>query len=237
MATPLHDNDNLAFDLMVGEMSKHLGSGAPNSLGMDFANLAGDADMTFGGQDSLQLLQQFDKSERRLVEDGGVRNGGQSLDGRLTTFFVREETEEQETIARETAIDKCRDKGSGARQTLDVDAMPDSFADKEEARIADARSAGIGHHSDIVTSHDKVDNTANDLMFIEDVIRLHGGVDLIVLHKDTRGTRILGQDKIDRLEHLDGAESHIGQITDRGRDEKEFHTKGGRGKEREKKAK
>ncbi len=59
-------------------------------------------------------------------------------------------------------------------------------------------------------------------MFIIFVMALHWGVNVEMAHQDAAGASVLGQDKVDLLEHLDGAEGHVVEVANRSRHYEKF---------------
>ena len=125
---------------------------------------------------------------------------------------MRQEAEKDETVARQTTVDKRRYEGCGARQTLYFDALFHRFAHQQEARIADTGGTGVSDHGDGGPALQPLDESRHRLVLVEDVVALQRSVDAVVLQEYTGGAGVLGEDEVDRLENLDATESHVAEV-------------------------
>lgn len=186
------DDDDFAFDFFGSEMVVDFAEGAAGGLGIELANLTADADLTLFAHNFNQLLQQLDEAEGTFVNHHRAALFGQPLDGRQATFLVRQESLEDETVARQAAVNECWDEGCRTRQAFDVDIVLDGLAHQKETRVADARCTGIGDNSNVHSALQLFHEPGNHLMFIEDVVALHRSSDAVVLHQCAAGAGILG---------------------------------------------
>ena len=209
------DDDDFAFDFFGGEVVVDFAQGAAGGFGIEFADLAADADLTLFTHNFNQLLQQLDEAEGTFVNHHCAALFGQPLDGRLATFLVRQESFEDESVARQAAVDEGGNEGCRTRQAFDVDIVLDGFAYKEKAGVADAGRAGVGDNGNVYPALQLFDESGNHLMFVEDVVALHRRGDAVVLHKHATGACVLGQDEVDRLKDFDGSIGYVAEVSDR----------------------
>ena len=213
------DEDDLAFDFRGGEVRMDFAEGAADRFGMEFADFAADADLAVIAEDLDELFEEFYEAVGALVDNHGAGLGGETLDSSLAALLVREEAFEDEAVAGQAAIDESRDESRCTGEAFDIDASLDSLADKEEAWVGDAWGSSIGNESDIDAGLEFVDDTIDDLVFVEDVVGLKRSVDGVMLEENTGGAGVLGQNEATGFENLDGTEGHVAEVPNRCRDE------------------
>ena len=207
------DDYDFAFDFFGGEMVVDFAEGAAGGLGIEFADFAADADLTLFTHNFNHLLQQLDEAKGTFINHHRAALFGQPLDGRLATFLVWQESFEDETVARQAAVDEGGNEGCRTRQAFDVDIVLDGLAHQKETRVADARRAGISDDSNVHSALQLFDEPGNHLMFIEDVVALHRSSDAVVLHQCAAGAGILGQNEVDRFKDFDGTKCYVAEIS------------------------
>lgn len=209
------DDDDFAFDFFGGEVVVYFAQDAAGCLGVEFADFAADADLALFADDFNQLFEQLYEAERTLVNNHRAALFGQTLDGCLSAFLVRQETFENESVAGQAAVYQRWNEGCRSWQAFDLDVVLDGFAYKEKAGVADARRAGVGDNGNAYPALQLFDESGNHLMFVEDVVTLHRRGDAVVLHKHAAGARVLGQDEVDRLKDFDGSIGYVAEVSDR----------------------
>ena len=107
------------------------------------------------------------KPSNRLVEDHRARLGGEFLQSRLPSFLLGEEALEHESVAGQAARHQGGYEGRRSWQALHLYPSLHRLTDKEEARIADARRAGIADQSHVLTSQQTADDGGAGTVFVE----------------------------------------------------------------------
>ena len=197
------------FLFKVGE---DVGEGAASCLGVELADFAADADLAFCTKHFLQLFEQLDEAVGALVDNHRALLISKCFYGRLTSFLVWQEAEEDEAVARQAAVDERRHEGCGARQTLHLDAFLHGFAHQQESRVADAGGAGVGDDGDSGACLQAFDEARHRLVLVEDVVALQRCLDAVVLQEHAAGAGVFGQDEVDRAENLDSTISHVAEV-------------------------
>ena len=78
-------------------MSEDIGESASGGLGVEFADFTAYTDLSVRAKHLYELLQEFHQAVGALVYNHGAVLVGQSINGRLTAFLMRQETEKDET--------------------------------------------------------------------------------------------------------------------------------------------
>ena len=133
-----HNDDELTAWFCFLEMGYHLGKGSPNTLFVNFANLTTATHLTIISKDFCELLQRFKYPVWRLVEHHRSRLFAKTLKACLTTFLLRQETLETETVIGKSAAHKRWYQGCRSRQTLHFNTCRHSLANEVETWVADA---------------------------------------------------------------------------------------------------
>ena len=87
---------------------------------------------------------------RRLIGHDGPRLVAPTLYARLPSFFLRNKTFKNKTVAGESACDQGRNKCGGAGQGLDNQTRLDAGANQQKTRIADSWGARITGQGDVL---------------------------------------------------------------------------------------
>lgn len=105
---------------------------------------------------------------------------GYFVDLGLSSFFMREETFEDEMVCRQSGVDESWDEGCGAWETLDFCAETEAFSYEKESRVGDAWSAGVGDESHTFASSDTLGKRGDNLMFVIDMKSRHRFADAVM---------------------------------------------------------
>ena len=221
---PRYDNDNLPFRLVLGIPGGDLGQTPPPMLFVQLGNLPGDAAFSFGPEVLGKLLERFDQSVRRLVENHGPGLLGEFFQARLTAFFLGQEALETEAVARQTGGDDGRNAGGRPGQRLDGNPLPGAGPGEQEAGVGNPGRAGIAHERDGKARLDPFADEFNRLMFIVFVVALQRPVNVEMLEQDGSRPCVFGEDQIRFLKHTDGPQRHIFEVSHRGGNDVEHST-------------
>ena len=146
------DDDNLAFRLMRFKMGQYLIQRTTDTLLMHLRYLTAHTHPSVRTISLNKLFQHLHQSIRRLIENHGTRLALERQYLRLAAFFLRQKAFEGKSVTRQAAAHQCWHKGCRSRQTLHLNASPDSLTHQEESRIADARCTGIADERNVLTS-------------------------------------------------------------------------------------
>ena len=102
LGTPLHDDHDLPFWLMLPVPSGDFSKGPPPMLLMDLGNLPRHRASTLRSEKLRELVQSLHKPVRRLVENHGPGLSGQLRQQSLPPLLHREKAFEAEAITRKS---------------------------------------------------------------------------------------------------------------------------------------
>ena len=185
------------------------------SLGELLAYLTANRSRTILAHHLCQLNQCLHEAIRTFVDNLRACLSSNFAKPCLASLLLWQETFEAELLVRQAALDKSWNEGCGSRQTFHLDSESDTFAHQHKARVTDARGASVTYQCDIQTRGYLFGHLCRRLVLIELVVALHRDVNVVMLHQDTRCTRVLCQDKVGLLKHIHSPEGHILQIADR----------------------
>ena len=190
---------------------------------VDLGQLFGDGDGSVGADDLLHLLEALEQAVGRLIADDSLLHLGEASQQGFFPFLVRQEAVEIEAAAWEARLHEGGDKGCGAGEALDGNVLAHALTDEQEAGVGDAWRARITDQRHRLAVADLTHVAIHLGMLIEDMVSQTAFVNLVVLQQMLGGAGVLGQDEIDRLEHVEGSEGDVFQIADRGWDDVQFH--------------
>ena len=186
---------------------------------VDLGNFPGDGAKPSGTENVRHLFQGPDEAVRRLVEDQRPRFRGQGVQQGLPPLLLRQEPFEAEPVAGQSGTDQGRDAGRRPGQRLDLDPLLRAGADQKETRVRNAGCAGIGDQCDIQAGEELFLDKGDGLVLIVFMVGLEAAADVVVLEQDGARARVLREDQVGLPEHLDGAEGHVLEVADRGRND------------------
>lgn len=190
---------------------------------VDLGQLFGDGDGSFGTEDLLHLLEALEQAMRRLIADDGLLHLGEAFQEGFLTLLVGQEAVEVEAAAGKARLHEGGDEGRGAGEALDGDLLAHALADEQEAGVGDAWRARIADQRHRLAVADLTHIAVHLGVLVEDMVGQTAFVDLVVLQQMLGGAGVLGQDEINRLEHVEGSEGDVFQVADGGWDDIQFH--------------
>ena len=126
----------------------------------------------------------MEQAVRRFIENHSPRLGFQGFEKCLPSFFLREETLEAETVARETGTHQSGYEGRWAGKGLDLNPLLHTGTDQQETGVGYSGSAGIAYQGHIQTRKNPVPDDFGSLVLIELVVGFQTAVDVLMFQKD-----------------------------------------------------
>jgi hypothetical protein len=168
-----------------------------------------------------ELVEGFEKSVRRLIEDDGACFQAEEIDTGVPPFFMREESLKDEGADRQPRNHKGGHKSSRSGKALYTEVAVDTFAYEEVSGIGDTGCAGVGDQSGGVSRLESLGKQEKIPLLVKLMVSKHTGLNAMVFEQDRGGTRIFGEDEIHRGEGTKCSESDVVHIPDGSGDESE----------------
>ena len=150
---------------------------------------------------------------RRFIENHRSGFLDKRVESGLASLLLGQKTLEAELVARQSAAYQGRHKSCCAWQSNYLYACFYGFAGHQKARVADTWCTGITYHSHRLAALQSFHHTVNGLVLIELMVRKHSILNLEVLQQYAAGPSVLCQNQVGLLQHLQGSECDIFQIS------------------------
>ena len=147
---------------------------------MHLGDLPGHADLPVRAKHLGELLERLEQSVGRLIEDHGACLVLQTLQSRLPSLLLWQETLKAETVAGQSRRHNGWDAGCSTGQRNNLNVVVRSLTGKEESRVADARRAGVTDQRDVLSGLETLNNARRCPVLIELVMGHEMIADLIV---------------------------------------------------------
>lgn len=162
-----------------------------------------------------QLAQRPRQSKRTFIYYYGAVFFGEFGKPAGAPFLGWKKSFEHKPVARQTASYKSWDKCSGAWKDRYFHSGAAAFAGKHEARVGDARSAGVGDEGDVLACLQTFDKRPDSGVLVEFVMALHRRAYVEMFKKHTARASVFGEYEVGILKHANRAHCHVFKVADR----------------------